>query len=120
MHPLIGAANSSRQLEPQVRMTVDEAIRDHYPAGFRYGESYGLCNQAPHVFIGKEVGADGIVRQLYNIVPAIIDPNQNRLRTTFHLPYVFVGRENSNGTRMKTTFKGTKLNETQVFLQGNL
>jgi hypothetical protein len=114
---LIGTAYSRRKFKPQVRMTVDEAVRETYPLAFRYGESESFCKEATHVFIGKDIRACGIVRQLYDIVPPIIGPNQNRLRATFHLPYVFVGRENGVRTRMKAIFKGTKLNETQLFLQ---
>jgi len=101
-------------------MTVDEAVRETYPPGFRYRQSDSFCKEATHVFIGKDIRASGIVRQLYNIVPAIIGSNQNRLRATFHLPYVFVGRENGIRTRMKAIFKGMKLNETHFSSRGNL
>jgi hypothetical protein len=75
MHTFIGTAYSRRKFEPQVRMTVDETVRETYPLGFRYGEPDSFCKEATHVFIGKDIRACGIVRQLYNIVPAIIGSN---------------------------------------------
>ena len=75
MHPLIGTAYSRRKFEPEVRMTVDEAVRETYPPGFRYRQSDSFCKEATHVFIGKDIRACGIVRQLYNVVPAIIGSN---------------------------------------------
>jgi hypothetical protein len=71
----MGGAYSRRKFEPEVPITVDEAVRDEYPLGFRHGEPDSFCNEATHVFIGKEVGAYGIVRHLYHIMPAIIGSN---------------------------------------------